>query len=170
MSSAVVSIPIYEPIFNSLSNKFEDKTTQDLNRHYKLNGVICNCFQYKKNTNNNGFYSDMYKFKRHLNTVTHKKWLEYYNSTYNIKEIESKSLEEIKSQYIQLIRDNRKKIADMKLSYEQKENELLNELEKERETSKTKDVTIEILTNKIKELETKIQKNKQQETLLIDFD
>lgn len=168
MSTAIISIVIYEPTFNSNENKFEDKNLKDLNKLYK-NGCKCPCYDHKRNSTksidtNTGIFFVMHKLRNHFNTKTHQKWLEYYNKNNQFNDINTKTFEELKADYIKLIKENRKNIADMKSSYEEKEKELIKE----------KNTTINILTKEISDLkikynylENKLYKTEQD---LINFD
>lgn len=171
MTTKIICIPNYEPKFNTLDNIYEDKSLYELKNTYN-NGCICPCFEHKRilkkqeqKVNNGLFnYNELNKLKAHMKTIQHKNWLEHYNKINYNKDINEKSHEELKSAYLQLDKDNRKKIVDIKLAYDDKINEIKNELEnKYKKIINEKEETINILTLKIKEFQKNQEIQKKQE-------
>ena len=196
MTTATVCIPIYEPTFNPILNKFVDKTTQELKMCYSFQGCFCPCKEYKikngkfikKTTYESEKIDDMYKFKNsHMSGKYHQMWLDLYNKENDTKDICEKTNNELKVAYVELQKNNRKKIADMKNHYDdafikkadeiqlrhQKNIEKIEEKYKKEikelndkheniidiyeEKLTNKDDTITLLTKQIKELQNKFK-------------
>lgn len=136
MINDIVYVPMYELTFNSLENKYQDKTTQELNNLYSKNGCICPCIEYRKtmnkltNSKKDGRFMNMYSFKNHMKTKQHCEWIKNYNDN-NCSGIESKSLSEITEMYIELQKKHRKEKADLHMAYIEQNKRMIEKYTKE---------------------------------------